>query len=177
MRPGRTGRAESTGRRERRAAPWLRALRRAWIALHPRSFAARARPDDVELGLLGERLVELDLRRRGWRIVGRRVRSACAEIDLVARDGEVLVLVEVKSARVEPLPRRAGAPPNEITPRWRPAERWHPASRARLTELARSLGRGRGRVRLDLVEVYVDAASGRVRLEHHQGAASASPLP
>lgn len=148
----------------------MHALRRAWIALHPSSFAARADFDDVELGVLGERLVARHLRRRGWRILGRRVRSAGAEIDLVARDGESLVLVEVKSTRLEVLPRRAGAPPDESAPRRHPGERWHPASRARLTDVAAALARVHGRVRVDLIEATIDVRTGSVRFEHHADA-------
>ncbi len=52
------------------------------------------------LGRRGERLAALLLRLRGLRILDRnvRVRGAC-EVDLVARDGRVLVLVEVKARR------------------------------------------------------------------------------
>ena len=52
------------------------------------------------LGRRGERLAALLLRLRGMRILDRNVRvpGAC-EVDLVARDGRVLVLVEVKARR------------------------------------------------------------------------------
>lgn len=151
--------------------PWsrisraLRArLRRAWIELHPASFARCARPDDVELGLLGERWAARELERRGWRILGRRVRSALAEIDILARDGDELVLVEVKTAREEPVPRpRGGAP---IPERWRPGERYGASSRARAAELARSIAREAGATRVDLVEVHLDLRTGRLRLRH-----------
>lgn len=159
---------ELRGGTGRGSAAWsaaLRArLRRAWIELHPTSFAKLARPDDVELGLLGERWVARELRRRGWRILGRRVRSALAEIDILARDGHELVLVEVKTTREEPIPRPRGAAP--VPERWRPGLRYGAASRARAAELARSVACSAGAARVDLVEVHLDLRTGRLRLEH-----------
>ena len=49
-----------------------------------------------ELGPEGERLAERFLRKRGYRILARNYRCSCGEIDLIARDGETVVFVEVK---------------------------------------------------------------------------------
>ena len=49
------------------------------------------------LGLLGEELACRELRRRGYAILARRYRSRFGEIDIVARDGETIVFVEVKA--------------------------------------------------------------------------------
>lgn len=55
-----------------------------------------------QTGKWGERAAEDVLRRKGYRILGRRVRVAGRdEIDLVARDGKVLVFVEVKTRASE----------------------------------------------------------------------------
>jgi len=53
-----------------------------------------------ELGILGEELAVQELRRRGYAILGRRYRTPCGEIDVVADDNGTLVFVEVK-ARVD----------------------------------------------------------------------------
>lgn len=45
------------------------------------------------------------LRLKGYRIVGRRVRCARGEVDLVARRGRTVAFVEVSSAPVHHLPR------------------------------------------------------------------------
>ena len=49
------------------------------------------------LGKRGEDLACEELERRGYAIVDRRFRTRCGELDIVARDGAVLVFVEVKA--------------------------------------------------------------------------------
>lgn len=49
------------------------------------------------LGERGETLAARHLRRAGFRIVGRGVRTGLGELDLVAIDGRTLVFVEVKT--------------------------------------------------------------------------------
>ncbi len=49
------------------------------------------------LGQRGEALAARYLRRRGFRIVGRGVRTGLGELDLVAVDGRTVVFVEVKT--------------------------------------------------------------------------------
>ena len=50
-----------------------------------------------KLGRLGEKQAARFLKRRGYRILGRNVALGIGEIDLVARDGDELVFVEVKT--------------------------------------------------------------------------------
>lgn len=52
-----------------------------------------------ELGLLGERLAERFLKRKGMSVVARRFTAPTGEIDLIMRDGGTLVFVEVKARR------------------------------------------------------------------------------
>ena len=61
------------------------------------------------LGDRGERAAARYLRRRGLRIVTRSYHTPWGEIDLVAREGNVLVFVEVKT-------RRRGTPAEAVTP-------------------------------------------------------------
>ena len=49
------------------------------------------------LGKRGEDLACDELEKRGYVIVDRRFRTRCGELDIVARDGAVLVFVEVKT--------------------------------------------------------------------------------
>ncbi|MGH9391272.1 MAG: YraN family protein, partial [Vicinamibacteria bacterium] len=50
-----------------------------------------------DLGRRGEALAARELRRRGYAILERRWRCRIGEIDIIARDGEVLAVVEVKA--------------------------------------------------------------------------------
>ena len=61
------------------------------------------------LGDRGERAAARFLRRRGLRVLARGYRTKLGEIDLIARDGDTLVFVEVKA-------RRQGVPAEAVTP-------------------------------------------------------------
>jgi putative endonuclease len=50
-------------------------------------------------GQEGEAEAERYLRRKGYRIVARNLRSSLGELDLVAEDGRTLVFIEVKARR------------------------------------------------------------------------------
>ena len=53
--------------------------------------------DRGAFGQLGEDLACEELSRRGYAILERRFRTRCGELDIIARDGNVLVFVEVKA--------------------------------------------------------------------------------
>jgi putative endonuclease len=53
--------------------------------------------DRIALGKSGEDLACRELERRGYAIVARRYRRRGGELDIVARDGETTVFVEVKT--------------------------------------------------------------------------------
>ncbi|HXV59353.1 MAG TPA: YraN family protein [Vicinamibacteria bacterium] len=57
----------------------------------------RDRGRTSDLGRRGENVAARELERLGYEIVERRWRSKLGEIDIVARDGETLVVVEVKA--------------------------------------------------------------------------------
>jgi putative endonuclease len=50
-----------------------------------------------DLGKLGEDLACAELSRRGYKILARRFRTKYGEIDIVAREGSTVVVVEVKT--------------------------------------------------------------------------------
>ena len=53
----------------------------------------------VVLGQIGEDLACRELERRGYAILARRYRRRAGELDIIARDGETLVFVEVKTRK------------------------------------------------------------------------------
>ena len=69
--------------------------------------------DRRSLGAKGEAIAAATLQQAGLTIIDRNWRCAAGEIDLVARDGETLVFVEVKTRRG----RAYGAPEEALTPR------------------------------------------------------------
>jgi putative endonuclease len=129
----------------------------------PRRPAAQAR---AVTGRRGEELAAAHLRRRGFTILDRNVRSRYGEIDLVACDGVVLAFVEVKTTSSA---RGARAVP--------PLERLGRVQRARVRRLALSWLLNRPpsaprppEVRFDAIGVVLDARGALVALEHLEGA-------
>lgn len=51
------------------------------------------------LGTKGEDIAVLHLESKGYRVVGRNFRCRLGEIDIIARDGQFLVFIEVKTRR------------------------------------------------------------------------------
>ena len=103
--------------------------------------------DPKKLGLVGEGLACRELERRGYRILDRRARSRHGEIDIVARDGDSLVFVEVKTRRNH----RFGLARTAVS--WR--------KQKKLTHLAQSYAARRSwghmPIRFDIVGVDVDS--------------------
>ncbi|MBW2149606.1 MAG: YraN family protein [Deltaproteobacteria bacterium] len=73
------------------------------------------RGDPRQFGRWGEKQAVKALKRRGYRIIQTNYRSALGEIDIIARDGDVLVFVEVKARRSS----SHGPPAESVTPRKR----------------------------------------------------------
>jgi len=117
-------------------------------------------PEHLRAGLWGEEQAEQYLRRHGWRILGRRVRIGRDELDLVARAGEVLVFVEVKTRRNEDF----GRPFDAIK-----RSKRHSLSRAAVRYL-RQLRERPSFFRFDVVEVVGTVEQGQPRIRHIENA-------
>ncbi|MHC5012209.1 MAG: YraN family protein [Planctomycetota bacterium] len=113
-----------------------------WIA----RLARRRAPHAARLGRRGERAAARALRRAGYRILARNLVTPRGEIDLLAMDGGVLVVVEVKSAR------RGHGPPPEARLRRSQRQRLRAAG----AWLARRPTVGPVTLRFDLVAVTFD---------------------
>jgi putative endonuclease len=110
------------------------------------------------LGNLGEEIAECYLALRGLAVIARNLRVAQKEIDLLARDGDCLVFVEVRLRRGD----RYGSALDSVDAR----------KQARLRAALREdvIRRGwRGAYRLDLVTLDLDLARDRLHLEHYRG--------
>jgi len=107
------------------------------------------------LGRLGERLAAQALAGRGYQIVERNARTAEGEIDLVARQGEQWVFVEVRTRRGQSF----GTPEESITPRKQAR-----MVRSALAYLAAQEGREPA-WRIDVVAVELSAQGELLRVE------------
>ncbi len=65
----------------------------------PRRPTTAARQSAEAAGRRGERLAGWWLRLKGWSILDRRVRTPAGEVDIVARRGNLIAFVEVKTRR------------------------------------------------------------------------------
>lgn len=105
----------------------------------------------ANLGKFGEAWAVAHLQRLGYGVIERNVRLGRDELDIVARDGEVLVFVEVKCRRTSTF----GSPEESISPR-----RFDRLARAVAAYLSLH-GLENADVRLDLIAIVV-AGDGRV---------------
>ncbi|QDU67161.1 YraN family protein [Engelhardtia mirabilis] len=137
----------------------LALLVRGLAVLAPRLALGLVEPAPHDLGRLGEALAERTLTRAGWSVVGRRLRTEFAEVDLLARRGSELRLVEVKTRRFD------RDVPLEHLP-YRPRESIGPRQRASLERAARSISLAAGRCpwRLTAAEVLVAGPRRRVTI-------------
>lgn len=112
------------------------------------------------LGDFGERLAAAHLEAKGYRIVARNYRCAEGEMDLVARRGDLLAFVEVRTRRGGDL----GGPAESITA----------AKAARLAAIARAYCQEHPEAppqrRIDLVGVELSADGRLERVEHIENA-------
>lgn len=115
----------------------------------------RQRPQHLRFGELGERAAKKQLQRQGLKFLTANYRSPRGEIDLVCRDKDCLVFVEVKTRSSEEWTRPAAAVDKERRQR---------LTRAALDYL-RLLKNPKVKVRFDIVEVLLE--DGAVREIRH----------
>lgn len=118
-------------------------------------FAKAEKPEHLRRGELGERAARKHLQRLGLKFLTANFRSERGEIDLVFRDGDCLVFVEVKTRSSEG---------------WtRPAAAVNARKRRLLSQTAldylRLLKNPEAKIRFDIVEVLL--ANGAVREVRH----------
>lgn len=109
-------------------------------------------------GVLGEEVAARFLERSGYRILARNWRVGRLELDLVARDGDTIVFVEVKARRAGPQSPAEAVDRRKRARIRRAAARWIAARR----ELA-------AEYRFDVVGVAL-GPNGRAAIRHDVGA-------
>ncbi len=110
------------------------------------------------VGELGERIAAAFLTLKGYRVIDANVRVARREVDLLVRDGESIVAVEVKLR----WGRRFGAAVEAID------ERKLGRLRVALAGIARETGEAVS-PRIDVVTIDIDERGERMSLEHYVG--------
>ena len=119
----------------------------------------RQHDDRRGLGVRGEQLAAQHLISLGYEVLDRNWRCETGELDLVARDGESLALVEVRTRRGRAL----GTPEESITR----------AKQARLIDLAETYVQDHywaGDWRIDVVAVEMDRRGRLLRVDHYENA-------
>lgn len=115
--------------------------------------------DAKEVGRRGEEAAAAYLERRGMTIVERNWRCKVGEVDIVALDGDTLVLCEVKTRRSV----KTGTPEEAVGT----------AKQRKLTRLAEAYAQAMGgppeRVRFDVVSITL-LSEDRALLRHHAAA-------
>lgn len=115
--------------------------------------------DRQGLGRRGEELAAQQLAAQGYQIVAQNWRCETGELDLVARDGECLVLVEVRTRRG----RSMGSPEESITA----------AKQARLIALSEAYVQESdwaGDWRIDVVAIEMDRRGRVLRVDQYENA-------
>lgn len=122
-------------------------------------MGSRGQDDRRGFGRWGECTAAHHLEAAGYRVLERNWRCANGEIDLVVKDGECLVFVEVRARRGEAL----GSPEESITA----------AKQSRLIGLAEAYVRDKGWQgdwRIDVVAVEADQHGRCLRVDHYEDA-------
>ena len=115
--------------------------------------------NDKEIGRLGESLAANFLIQKGMVLLARNLKNKFGEIDLLMRQGEQIVVVEVKSGAVADL---------NADGLYRPLDRVTDAKQRKLQMLAQVVAQQYSdrNVRVDVVEVRIDQVSRKARCEH-----------
>jgi putative endonuclease len=128
-------------------------------------LSREAKPEHLRRGILGERAAKKFLQQQGLKFLTANFRSPRGEMDLIFREGDCLVFVEVKARSSEEWSRPAAAVD---------AERRRRLSQCGLDYL-QLLKNPRVKVRFDIVEVLLN--EGKVREIRHLPNAFAMPRP
>ena len=109
-------------------------------------------------GNLGERAAARFLRRSGYRILEKNFTTESAEIDIIAKDKETTVFVEVKTRSIASMDPKEPRPASSVTP-----EKQRKIIRASDSFMKKR--RLKTRMRYDVIEVYLDNHGGKDKVK------------
>lgn len=118
------------------------------------------------IGNLGERAAARLLRKKGYRILKKNYTALGAEVDIIARKGDVTAYVEVKTRNVKHLGYKEARPGSSVTP----------DKQRKIIKAARfyhSRFSSETRIRFDVIEVYTEDGVLKPRIKeikHLEGA-------
>lgn len=111
-----------------------------------------------ELGAFGERIALHRLEASGMTVLARNMRTPSGEIDIVARDGEDLVFVEVRTRRAIPGLAAESLGPDKLRRMWRCA-----------MEYCESAPASPETARIDVVSIDLGPGGRAAHVEHFRG--------
>ncbi|MDR3570696.1 MAG: YraN family protein [Candidatus Pacebacteria bacterium] len=125
------------------------------------SNEAGEKMDKATVGRIGEDIAVLFLERRGYKVVERNYRKPWGEIDIIAKKGNSIRFVEVKTLAVNSLP-----DVSRESPHYRPEEQVHPKKLqklARTAELYMISTRNGLDFQIDVVGVFLESRTRKAR--------------
>lgn len=126
-------------------------------------FSKRPLPAHLQTGIWGEKVAARMLKKKGYRILGKRVRiGKHDELDIVARDRDELVFIEVKTRAPSP----TGRPMDAVD-----ANKQRMLSRAAATYLGRLKAKPKC-FRFDVVEIVGQLGDKNPKITHIESAFS-----
>lgn len=111
-----------------------------------------------DLGAFGERIAVQRLEASGLTVIARNVRVKAGEIDIVARDGDDVVCIEVRARRADPGTAAETLTPAKLRRMWRSA-----------MEYCEGADIDPERARLDLVSIDLGVGGRVAAIEHFRG--------
>jgi putative endonuclease len=116
-----------------------------WERIRKLLVPGRSLRNRKELGRRGEEIAEQFLSKAGYKILGRRTHLGEVEVDLLAMEGDVLVLVEVKTRTRK----------SQVLAFWQVNRGKRQRLRRALRTLARKVGAGFSSARCDVIVVVL----------------------
>jgi len=126
-----------------------------------------------QVGAIGEALACKFLEKKNLKVIERNYLKPYGEIDIIAKNGQEIIFVEVKTVTRVPLFRDSSKDGTRVTNGYRPEDNLHPWKLKRLIRAINSYlvekKIAEGDWRFDVITVYLDSDAKKARIEHLEG--------